>query len=132
MKNPFATGDSKVFRHLVTEDDTARFESGEVHAVYSTFALTRDAEWAGRLFVLEMKEEDEEGIGTAIRVLHQSPARIGETVEFTSVLAAVERNEIVTPFVARVGERVIATGESRQKILKKEKLRNVFAALDNG
>lgn len=129
MKNPFAPGDTKVYRHVVTDGDTARFESGEVHAVYSTFALARDAEWAGRLFVLEMKDEDEEGIGTAIRVLHQSPARIGDTVEFTSVLAAVERNEIITPFVAKVGERVIATGESRQKILKKEKLRTVFAAL---
>lgn len=132
MKNPFSPGDSKVHRHVVTADDTARFESGEVHAVYSTFALARDAEWAGRQFVLEMKEDDEEGIGTAIRVTHKSPARIGDAVEFTSVLAAVERNEIITPFVAKVGERVVATGESRQKILKKEKLRNVFAALDAG
>jgi len=132
MKNPFALGDSKVFQHVVTEADTARFESGEVHAVYSTFALVRDAEWAGRLFVLEMKEDDEEGIGSAVRVVHKSPARVGETVEFTSVLSTVERNEIITPFVAKVGERVIATGETRQKILKKEKLRNVFAALDDG
>ncbi len=130
MKNPFAPGHTKVYRHVVTVADTARFESGEVHSVYSTFALVRDAEWAGRLFVLEMKEADEEGIGTAVQVAHKSPARIGDTVEFTSVLAAVERSEIVTPFVARVGDRVVATGETRQKILKREKLQAVFAALD--
>ena len=66
MINPFQPGDVKSFVHVVTEADTARFDSGEVHNVYSTFALARDAEWSGRLFVLEMKEEGEEGIGTAI------------------------------------------------------------------
>ena len=61
MKNPFKSGDQKTYRHRVTEADIARFESGLVHPFYATFALGRDAEWAGRLFVLEMKEEGEEG-----------------------------------------------------------------------
>ena len=74
MHNPFQEGDSKTFTHLVTEPDIARFESGTVHEVYSTFALARDAEWSGRLFVLEMKEEHEEGIGTGITITHHSPA----------------------------------------------------------
>lgn len=129
MKNPFAPGDTKTYRHIVAPEDAPAFHGDTVHPVYATYALARDAEWTGRLFVLEMKEEDEEGIGTAIRILHQSPAMVGDTVEFTSILSAVERNEIITPFVARVGDRVIATGESRQKILKKIKLANVFAGV---
>ena len=129
MKNPFDTGDTKTFLHIVTRDDIAHFPSGEVHAVYSTFALARDAEWAGRLFVLEMKEEDEEGIGTAVNITHQSPAMVGEQVEIIATLSAVNGNEIVTPFVAKTGDRMIATGETRQKILKKERLQRLFASL---
>ncbi len=129
MKNPFAPGDRKTYAHTVTDADVARLPGGLVHAVYSTFALARDAEWASRQFVLEMRETDEEGIGTLVHVAHQSPALVGETVEIVSTLAAVERNEIITPFEAKVGSRIIATGETRQKILKKEKLERLFASL---
>lgn len=129
MKNPFAIGDKKNFMHVVMPEDAARFPSGEVHAVYSTFALARDAEWAGRLFVLEMKDEDEEGIGTAVTIQHQAPAMMGETVEIISIFAALNGNELITPFEAKVGSRVVASGETRQKILKKEKLQKLFAAL---
>ena len=129
MKTPFAPGDQKVYEHLVTDADAASFPSGEVHAVYSTFALTRDAEWAGRLFVLDMKEEGEEGIGTAVSVLHHAPAMIGETVTITSTLEAINGNEIITPFEVKSGGRLIASGETRQKIVKKEKLDRLFEPL---
>lgn len=129
MNNPFNIGDTETYLHMVTDEDAARFPSGEVHAVYSTFAMARDAEWAGRLFVLEMKEEDEEGIGTAVSIIHQSPAMVGEHVEIISTLSAVNGNEIITFFVANVGTRIIATGETRQKILKKERLQHLFASL---
>src|ERR1043165_5566503 len=101
MTNLFQVGDQKVFSYVVTEADTARFESGEVHAVYSTFALARDAEWSGRLFVLEMKEPGEEGIGTGITIKHVSPALIGQEVIFTATLTAVNGNEVVTDYIAR-------------------------------
>ncbi len=129
MKNLFAPGDIKTYSHTVADADVARLPGGLIHSVYSTFALARDAEWASRLFVQDMLEEDEEGIGTMVHVVHQSPALVGETVAIVSTLAAVERNEIITPFEAKVGNRVIATGETRQKILKKEKLERLFATL---
>ena len=129
MKNPFAAGDTKTFTHTVTQADAPGFNDKIVHPVYSTFALARDAEWTGRMFVLEMKEADEEGIGTMVTIRHQSPAMIGETVAITSMLSAVTGNEIITPFEAKVGDRVIAIGETRQKILKKERLQQLFAAL---
>ncbi len=129
MHNPFKKGDTKTFSHIVTEADTARFESGEVHKVYSTFALARDAEWSGRLFVLEMKDEDEEGIGTGINIKHLSPALMGQEVIFTATLKEVIKNEVVNDFVARVEERIIAEGTQWQKIVKKEKLEKVFESL---
>jgi len=129
MKHLFQIGDMKHFRKKVFPSDIAEFRSGVVHPVYATFALTRDAEWSGRLFVLEMKEQDEEGIGTFVHVDHHSPAFVGEEVEFTAILKELNKNEIVCNFEAKVGERLIATGKTGQKIIKKEKLDLLFSKL---
>ncbi|MCB0700687.1 MAG: hypothetical protein H6551_04870 [Chitinophagales bacterium] len=129
MVNPFNIGDNKEFRHTVVDGDKARFESGEVHNVYSTFALSRDAEWVGRLFVLEMKEEGEEGIGTGITVTHHSPALMGQEVVFTATLTEVNGNEVVVDYTAHVGNRLVASGKTWQKILRKEKIDKLFASL---
>ena len=126
MKNPFANGDSKTFTHIVQPGDAAGFGGGMLHPVYATFALARDAEWSGRLFVLEMKEEDEEGIGTSITVAHHAPALIGTEVTFTATLAGVSGNEVLTRYRATAGDRLIASGEQTQKILKKERLARLF------
>lgn len=129
MINPFNIGATKTFIHKVVDGDAAHFESGEVHNVYSTFALSRDAEWSGRLFVLEMKEAGEEGIGTGITVTHHSPALMGQEVVFTATLAEVNKNEVVIDYTAHVGDRLIGSGKTWQKILKKEKLDRLFESL---
>ncbi|EJF10650.1 MULTISPECIES: thioesterase family protein [Pontibacter] len=130
MKNPFQTGDSKVYRKTVTEADFARFDDGLVHAVCSTFSLAQAAEWAGRLFVLEMKGEDEEGIGTFLTINHKSPAFEGEVIEIVAHLRSQEGNNVICSFEARVGDRLVADGETGQKILKKEKLARVLAPIN--
>ncbi len=129
MKNIFKIGDQKQFKKIVLQNDTAAFESGEVHPVYSTFALARDAEWCCRLFVLEMKEETEEGIGTMISVNHISPALLNSEVIFTASIKSIIKNEIICTYEARVGERIIAQGEQGQKIILKEKLNSLFSNL---
>lgn len=129
MKNIFKSGDKKFFEHIVQPEDIATFESGNVHSVYATFALTRDAEWSGRLFVLEMKEEDEEGIGTFVNVQHLSPAFVEDKVVFETTLEEVKGNEIICSFIAKIEERLIAKGTTGQKILKKNKIENLFKEL---
>ena len=125
MKNLFKVGDKKVFKRLVRKEDVAKFESGEVHPFYATFALGRDAEWAGRLFVLEMLDEDEEGIGTFLTVKHVSPALVGQEVEITVEITELEGRKINCSFEAKVGERLIATGTTGQMILKKTKVNEI-------
>ncbi len=129
MVNPFQPGAIKVFTHVVTVHDIAAFETGIVHQVYSTFCLTRDAEWSTRLFVLEMKEADEEGIGTFIEVIHRSPALVNSTVNFFATLDAVNGHEVICSFVAKCGDRIIAEGKTGQKILKKEKLERIMSSI---
>ncbi len=129
MQHLFQPGDSKTFTRMVREEDCAAFDSGPVHPVYATFALARDAEWCCRLFVLEMKEEDEEGIGTMISVEHVSPALAGSTVTFTATVKKTEGHTILCSFTAHAGSRLVARGEQEQKVLKKEKLGKLFNSL---
>ena len=82
-----------------------------------------------RAFVLEMKEESEEGIGTGITVTHHSPALMGQEVVFTATLTKVNGNEVVVDYIAHVGDRLVASGKTWQKILRKEKIDKLFASL---
>ncbi|MDB5282745.1 MAG: hypothetical protein JWO06_1820 [Bacteroidota bacterium] len=129
VKNLFSIGDKKTFERKVRPEDTATFESGTVHPVFATFALTRDAEWCSRLFVLEMKEADEEGIGTFVEVKHFSPAFVGDTVLFDAEIDELNKNNVNCFFTAKVGERLIAEGRTGQKILTKIKIEQLFNEL---
>lgn len=129
MKNPFNIGDKKYYQKVVHENDVATFESGEVHPFYGTFALARDAEWSSRLFVLEIREADEEGIGTFVNINHLSPAVVGDEVSFTAMLTKVYKNEVVCEIEVRVGDRLIAKGKTGQKVIKRVKLDTLYKSL---
>ena len=125
MKDIYKIGDQMVYRHTVDETDVAEFESGVVHPFYATFALGRDAEWSGRLFVLDMLEEDEEGIGTFLNVKHVSPALVGHNVEFVATIIEKNGAKMACSFEAKVGERLIATGSIGKMILKKSQVAKI-------
>ena len=125
MKNIYQVGDQKVYKRIVSETDVAQFETGMVHPFYATFALGRDAEWAGRLFVLDMLEDHEEGIGTFLTIDHASPALVGQQVEITAEIVLLEGNRIDCKYEAKVGDRVIATGTTGQRILTKDKVQQI-------
>ncbi len=129
MKNIFKIGDKKVFKKNVSKSDFAFFENDQVHEVYATFALGRDAEWCCRLFVLDMKEDMEEGIGSFLTIQHHSPAFENQLVEFEATVKSIIKNEIICTYEARVNGRLIASGEQGQKIVQKEKLKHLFESL---
>lgn len=127
MKLIFKPGDQKKYAKVVQPNDVAAFHGEVLHAVYSTFALARDFEWSSRLFFIEMKEDDEEGVGTFLSIDHKSPAFVGEDVVITATVVKLERNELTCAIEAMVGTRTIATGTTGQKMLKKEKLNRLFS-----
>lgn len=129
MRNPYKPGDKVQIVRRVTEADLAEFETGVVHPFYGTFALGRDAEWACRQFVLNMKDDDEEGIGTFLNITHRSPALLGEEVVITAEIHRLEGHAIDCRFEVKVGDRLVAEGTQGQKILKKEKVERLIAAL---
>jgi predicted thioesterase len=122
MKQLFKYGDTKEFYKVVSKKDTAKFNGVEVHPYYSTFALARDAEWSSRLFVLDMKEIDEEGIGTFVNIKHASPALVGDEVRFIATIKSVVHNEVVCSITAKVNGRLIAKIETGQKILNPDEI----------
>lgn len=127
MKDIFKPGDRKHTTYVVQEADVAAFGGQVVHPVCSTFALAREAEWAGRQFVLEMRDVHEEGIGTQLIIDHKSPAFVGEEIVLTATVEKIENHEIICAFEATVNGRIIATGKTGQKILSREKIDRLFA-----
>lgn len=129
MKALFSKGDKKYYSKRIEKSDVAAFASGTVHEVYATFAIARDAEWSSRLFAIEMKDDDEEGIGTMLEIKHLAPAFPGETIDYTAEIIQLNRNELICKFHAKVGERLVAEGKTGQKILKKAKLNTIFQSI---
>ncbi|HEY0652729.1 MAG TPA: hypothetical protein VGD65_06360 [Chryseosolibacter sp.] len=122
MKDLFKPGDTKLIKFVVAPEDVAAFHGHVVHEVCSTFTLAREAEWATRQFVLDMREPDEEGIGTFVNVNHRGPAFVGQEVVIVGKVEEINGHELICSFEARVGERLVAEGKTGQKIFKKEKL----------
>jgi fluoroacetyl-CoA thioesterase len=116
----------KSMTYRVKEEDVAAFNGEVVHAVCSTFVLAREIEWTTRQFVLEIRDDDEEGIGTHVSIDHKSPAFVGEDIIFTARIVTFDQGELICSYEARVGERFIATGKTGQKILKRDKIARIF------
>ena len=131
MKDLLKIGDETSLFFTVKPEDSAAFNGVEVHPFYATFALGRDAEWTCRQFVLKIKDEDEEGIGTFLNIQHQSPAMVGDAVCITATIESLDGNEIKCRWSAKVGERLIAQGDQGQKVLKKEKVQRLIQAIIN-
>jgi predicted thioesterase len=49
------------------------------------------------LFVLQMKEEREEGIGTFLTIRHKSPAKVGSMVQIVARLKEVSGSSVIAP-----------------------------------
>lgn len=130
MTPKFKKEDKKAHTFQVKEQDFATFNTGVVHKVCSTFALSREMEWASRLFVLEMTEDNEEGVGTFLEIEHQSPAFLNDRVEITASVESIIGNELICRIEVKVGDRKVARGRTGQKIFTKEKINQIFTSLE--
>jgi len=126
MKQLFKVGDKKEYTRTVTAADFAGFNGEIVHPVCATFSLARDIEWTTRQFVLEMREDDEEGIGTFITIEHLAPAFEGDRIVYSGYIDHIEGNELICTVDARVGDRLVARATTGQKIFKREKIKKLF------
>ncbi|SKC86955.1 thioesterase family protein [Ohtaekwangia koreensis] len=117
---------TREYHYTVKPQDVAAFHGEVVHPVCSTYVLAREVEWTTRLFVLEIMDDDEEGIGTHVSIDHKNPAFVGEEIIFTARIDQLKGNELICKYEASVNGRIIASGTTGQKILKKETLKRIF------
>jgi fluoroacetyl-CoA thioesterase len=126
MKNIFKPGDRKQLTYVVKEADVAVFQGEVVHPVCSTFSLAREVEWTTRQFVLDLRDEDEEGIGTSLSIDHVNPAFVGDELIIDATVESIHGHELICSYIARVGDRIVARGKTGQKILKRSKITALF------
>ena len=127
MRARLKIGAKRSFLHKVSKDDIATFDSGNVHPVCSTFTLAKYIEWTSRIFIIDIKKEDEEGIGTMIHIDHLSPAFIGQEIYFEATVVSIENNELICEVLATTEDRLIAKAKTGQKLLKKAKIDQIFS-----
>lgn len=126
MKMIFKPGDQKVYRKKVEAADVAAFHGEVLHPVYSTFAMARDFEWSSRLFFLEMRDIEEEGVGTFLSIEHKSPARVGDEVVITATIETIRGNELICVIEAACNGKLIAKGKTGQKMLTLDRLQTLY------
>lgn len=123
----FEKGSAKFHDFVVNQKDLAKFTEGLVHPVCSTFALAREVEYASRLFVLEGKAEDEEGIGTFLEIKHIAPALLGARIHCKAEVLTHIEQELICKVDVYEGEKQLASCRTGQKVLKKEQLKKIFS-----
>ncbi len=129
MKNRLAAGEKRTFTYKVTSTDLAEFDSGTVHKVCSTYTLAKYIEWTSRLFIIDIKFEEEEGIGTMLTIDHQSPAFVNQELLFEATVESINHHELICSVVVFTNRRIIAKAKTGQKLLKKEKINEIFSSL---
>jgi fluoroacetyl-CoA thioesterase len=123
----------KLHTYRVTADELAEFDAGVVHYVCSTFALAREIEWASRLFVLDMLNENEEGVGTRLEIEHLSPALEGNVLNIEATLNEKSKNDVFCSIIVEVDGRIIAKAKTVQKIVNKSQfIENLSRLAKNG
>ncbi|QFG00733.1 thioesterase [Psychrobacillus glaciei] len=120
MKQGMELGREETIEIIVTEDMFASFEGEVVHPVYSTVAMTYHMEWVSRKIILPFLDDDEEGMGAAVKLNHLAPSTLGSTVTLTATLVELEDNAVITKVTAYNDLRMIGKGEVKQVILPKD------------
>ena len=131
MKRDLQSGERKTHTFQVRPEDHPDFSDGGLHEVCSTYKLAREIEWSTRLFVNDILEPDEEGFGTFLSITHSRPAFDGEQVYIEAMVKSMVGNEVICTYEARVGDRLVATGETGQKVLKKDKIKEIFSRMQS-
>lgn len=126
MKDIFKPGDTQSHRFVVKTDDVVVFKNKVLHEVCSTYKLGEEMEWSSRLFMLEMIDSDEEGVGTMLHIDHLSPAYVGDEVFIVATFRSFEQNHLSCDIEVSVGERLVAKGKTGQKLISKDKLKRLM------
>lgn len=116
-------------RLRVTNEMTARFFDCEIHPVYATFAIVEHAEYASRCVIMPFLEPHEDAVGYAINIEHTGPAIVGDIVTITATVRNVDGRSIDCAFTVARNEEPIATGNTVQRLVDKNRMKGRIESL---
>ena len=126
MRDGLTEGYKETITANVTESMVAQFEGVVVHPVYSTVMMVYHMEWASRKIILPFLEDHEEGMGAEVNVKHIAPSKVGSSLSITATLIEKKRNIVLTSVEIYDGSKLIGSGEVKQVILPKEKIKQLI------
>ena len=103
----------------VTPEMTARLFDREVHPVYATAWMVRHVEEAGRLLIEPHLEPDEDATGYSIRLTHERPAQVGETVTVVARVTDVDARKCTADFEVLAKAGVVGRGTFVQRYVRR-------------
>lgn len=127
MKETLQAGLASTRRILIDKPRTIDF-LGEELRVYATPELVRDFEIVCREFLLEYCDGGEDSVGTGINISHSGATLLGNPVDISIVVTAVEGRKVTFSLIARDGAEEISRGEHGRFVVQVDKLRAKVAA----
>ena len=130
MKPSLQVGNTAEHTVTVTEEMCPAFDGIVVHRVYSTWSMAHHMEIAARLVLAPHLEEDEEGIGSHLSIDHLGPTPVGHWVRLVAEAVELGPTTLVCDVhayhVRESGDKLVGRGKQVQRILPKEKLRQLI------
>jgi fluoroacetyl-CoA thioesterase len=130
MKPSLAVGNTAELTVTVTEDMCPAFDGVVVHRVYSTWSMAHHMEITARMVLAPHLEDHEEGIGSHLSIDHLAPTPLGHRVRLVAIAAELGPTTLVCDVeayhVRLGGDRLVGKGRQIQRILPKEKLRQLI------
>jgi fluoroacetyl-CoA thioesterase len=126
MKKGLEIGTTARVTDVVTPTMQPAFAGAVVHPVYGTVAMVYHMEWAARQVILPFLSDDEEGIGTGVKVRHLHPAPIGTEIEAKAICTSIHDNVITCDVEVWAMNHLIGEGSVEQRIVLRKSLHERF------
>jgi fluoroacetyl-CoA thioesterase len=126
MKEGLKIGTTARVTDVVTSQMQPAFGGNVVHPVYGTVAMVYHMEWAARQVILPFLSDDEEGIGTGVKVRHLHPAPVGSEIEARAVCTDIHDNVILCDVEVWATGQLLGEGSVEQRIILRKSLRERF------
>lgn len=112
-----ARGEVATSEVTVTPDMAARIGGREIHPAYGTLAMVRHVEELCRSLLEPHLEDDEEGVGYRLEVVHHAPAPVGSQLVLTATVADVGPKRLLCEVSVRRGNVLIAQASFEQRVV---------------
>jgi predicted thioesterase len=115
-------GEEAEIQVTVTDEMLVDLGGRRIHPVYATAWMVRHMEEAGRELVERHLEPGEDATGYSISLVHEAPARTGDTLRITATATSVDQRACETVVEVRGPRGIIGRGTLIQRYIREGQL----------